>query len=197
LRKLIYFGLLGFAFLLVEIPLLQRFILYLGNPAYAVTTVLFALLFFSGLGSHWSKRINPRICLGLLSVVILFLPLILSNLFAWTLGLTLAARLSVTVLVLAPIGFMMGIPFPSGLHFLSGRQAGGTALHAVAALHAEIPWIWAVNGAASVVSPILAAILALTFGFRLVLWVGAFCYLAALFTGWASLRPETDRRPGR
>lgn len=197
LSKLIYFGLLGFAFLLVEIPLLQRFILYLGNPAYAVTTVLFALLFFSGLGSHWSKRINPRICLGLLSVVILFMPLILSNLFAWTLGLTLAARLSVTVLVLAPIGFMMGIPFPSGLHFLSGRRAGGTALHAVAALHAEIPWIWAVNGAASVVSPILAAILALTFGFRLVLWVGAFCYLAALFTGWASLRPETDRRPGR
>ncbi|MGE5123622.1 MAG: hypothetical protein ACM3H7_03835, partial [Acidobacteriaceae bacterium] len=197
LTKLIYFGMIGFAFLFVEIPLLQRFILYLGNAAYAVATVLFALLFFSGLGSQWSGRINPKISLGLLPVLILVMPVLLTYLFEWTLGWPLGARLLVTVVILAPTGFLMGIPFPAGVRLMTGRRSGSMVTPEMPAARSEIPWIWAVNGAASVISPILAALLALTYGFRLVLWMGALCYAVALFTGWVSLRPDPDLRPGR
>ena len=194
-RHLVYFGLLGFAFLFVEIPLLQRFILYLGHPAYAVTTVLFSLLLFSGLGSQWSDRIPLRPVLGALVILILVMPVLLTHLFDWTIGMPLAARLGVTTLVLAPFGFLMGIPFPAGILLLTPGQTQSPDIEPPKELapRTDIPWIWAVNGAASVVSPILAALLALTFGFSLVLRIGAFCYVGALFTVWVSVRSEAVR----
>ncbi|MBN2147037.1 MAG: hypothetical protein JW726_06595 [Anaerolineales bacterium] len=197
LRNLVYFGLLGFAFLFVEVPLLQRFILYLGNPAYAVTTVLFSLLFFSGWGSRWSERVNLEFSLGALVALILLMPLLLPFLFSWTLGLPLLARLMVTVLVLSPLGFLMGIPFPAGLRLLTSAQAQTAISENEAAPRTDIPWIWAVNGAASVVSPILAALLALTYGFSVVLRVGALCYAVALITVWMFLRSAALRYPAR
>lgn len=195
LRNLLYFGLLGFAFLFVEIPMLQRFILYLGSTAYAFTTVLFSLLFFSGLGSRWSIRISLRLSLGALALLILIMPLLLPRLFEWTLGLPLVARLGVTVLALSPLGFLMGIPFPAGIRLLTTGQAQSIQSEGEITPRTDIPWIWAVNGAASVISPILAALLALTFGFSTVLWIGAFCYAAALITAWVSLRPGALRYP--
>ncbi len=195
-RGLAYFGLLGLAFMFVEVPLLQRFILYLGNPAYAFTGVLFALLVFSGLGSQLSRRLPLRLMLSLLAILAILEPLILSWLFAATLGLPLALRLLVAVLSLAPLGFLMGVPFPAGLRLL---MSGGGA-HADEGqngpVQQSICWAWAVNGAASVVAPILAALLALSYGFRLVLWLGAVCYGMALLTVWlltgvlAPLRPR-------
>jgi hypothetical protein len=107
LRNLIYFALLGFAFLFVEIPLIQRFIHYLENPAYAVTVVLFALLFFSALGSRWSHQISLRLSLTVVVILVLSMPWLLPPLFDWTLGLTLIARLGVTVLILSPLGFFI------------------------------------------------------------------------------------------
>lgn len=194
LRNLFYFGLLGLAFLFVEIPLLQRFILYLGNPAYAVTSVLFALLFFSGIGSQCSPRLSLKYALGGLVACILALPVLLPLLFDWTIGLPLSMRIIVTVLALAPTGFLMGIPFPAGLRLLAARQVESEISTPGFTPGADIPWLWAVNGAASVVSPILAALLALSYGFRVVLWVGAICYAAALLTAWVSLRPGVERR---
>jgi hypothetical protein len=194
LRNLIYFGLLGFAFLFVEIPLLQRFILFLGNTAYAVTTVLFTLLFFSGLGSRFSQRISLRFSLGALTCLILCMPLLLPRLFEWTLGLPLAARLGVTVLALAPLGFLMGIPFPSGIRWMAGGQPNSIEAEGEITPRTDIPWIWAVNGAASVISPILAALLALSFSFSLVLWLGALCYGAAFVTVWVYLRPNAEHQ---
>jgi hypothetical protein len=165
LRPLFYFALIGLAYLLVEIPLLQRFILYLDNPAYAMTAVLFALLLFSALGSRVSDRIRPRSALLALVVLLAAGPYLLPGFFAATLGLPLALRLAMTVLLLAPPGFLMGIPFPGGLR----------------GLHPGMPvaWVWAVNGAASVVASVLAALLALSLGFSWVLWIGALCYLGA------------------
>jgi hypothetical protein len=195
LRNLIYFGLLGFAFLFVEIPLLQRFILYLGNTAYAVTTVLFTLLFFSGLGSRFSRRISLRLSLTALTFLILCMPLLLPRLFEWTLGLPLAARLGVTIIALAPLGFLMGIPFPAGIRWLAGEQATGMESKGENTPRSDIPWIWAVNGAASVIAPILAALLALTFSFSMVFYMGAFCYAAALVTVWVYLRPHALQYP--
>ena len=203
LRNLLYFSLLGFAFLFIEIPLLQRFILYLGNPAYAVTAVLFALLLFSALGSRASDRLGSRYALpGALSALALLgllMPLLLDRLFAGTLGLPLAARLGVTVLALAPLGFLMGIPFPGGLRLLTRQPAADDESQSPAepTPRSDIPWIWAVNGAASVIAPILAAMLALTFGFSAVLRIGALCYAAALLTVGLSPRLGGLRRRGR
>jgi hypothetical protein len=179
---------IGLAFLLVEIPLIQRFILYLGHPAFALATVLFALLVFSGIGSQLSRYIPVRLALTLLILLLLGLPLFLPRLFAWTLGLSLPLRLGLTTLMLSPLGFLMGIPFPAGIRLITRRRAHSPDDEAQEenAPRPEIPWVWAVNGAASVVASVLAALLALTFGFSWVLRFGALCYTVALLTvmGW-------------
>jgi hypothetical protein len=173
-RVLAYFGLLGLGFLFVEIPLMQRFILFLGQPIYAFATVIAALLFFSGLGSLAAPRLRPRWTLPLLAMAILLYPLLLPILFQALLGAPLAVRLLATVVVLAPLGVLMGTPFPGGLAWL-GRQAPGL-----------VPWAWAVNGCMSVLASVLAALIALSVGFSWVL-VGA----AAAYGGaWLAIPPS-------
>lgn len=192
LRNLAYFGLLGLAFMLVEIPLLQRFILYLGQPAYAFAAVLFSLLLFSGIGSRLSGRIPFRAGLAALVIVVFAAPVLLRPLFSATLGWPLAARLAVTAMSLAPLGLLMGAPFPSGIRlFAAGRVEGGEGQPAA------VPWVWAVNGAASVIAPILAALLALSLGFSAVLRLGGLCYFGALITAFLALRPAPARSPRR
>ncbi len=194
LPSLIFFGLLGLAFLFVELPLLQRFILYLGQPAYAVTIVIFSLLFFSGLGSRRSDRIPLRPALAALAILILVMPACLERLFTWTLGMPLAARFGLTVLALSPLGFLMGVPFPAGISAMRREPASGSHNQAQAA---SIPWIWAVNGASSVVSSILSALLALTFGFSWVLRLGALCYAGAWLTASTLAGQPVLQRPVR
>jgi spermidine synthase len=168
------FGFLGLGFMLVEIPLLQRFILFLGHPAYAMAGVLGALLLFSGLGSLLSARVPPRRALeGVVGVVVLYglgMPLLSGSL----LGLPFWARAAITGLGLAPLGVAMGMPFPRLLGALQEREP------------ALVPWAWGVNGALSVVASVLAALMALSWGFRAVLLAGAVAYLGARLTSaWA------------
>ena len=173
-KVLVYFGLLGLGFLFVEIPLMQRFILFLGQPIYAFTAVLAAVLFFSGLGSLAAPRLSPHRTLPVLVAALLFYPLLLPFLFRALLGAPLAVRLLATGLSLAPLGFLMGIPFPSGLAWLRERAPG------------LIPWAWAVNGCASVLASVLAAMVALSAGFSWVLAAAALAYAGA----WLALRRE-------
>ncbi len=167
LSTLAYFGSLGLGYLLVEIPLIQQFILFLGHPAHALTAVLFALLFFSGLGSAFSSRLPLRPTLVLLILLLVLYPLLLPPLFALALGWPFWGRVFLSVLILSPAGLLMGVPFPAGLRRLEGYA------------RPRIPWAWGVNGAASVVAAVLAALLSLSFGFRWVLFSGAFCYVLA------------------
>jgi spermidine synthase len=170
-RYLFYFSLLGLGFLFVEIPLLQRFIVYLGQPAYAFATVVAALLVTSGIGSRYlAERIPPWLGLTGLSVCILVYPALLPAMFAFSFGLPLAGRIVLTVLALAPLGLLMGTPFPQGLAIAQRRAPGLVA------------WIWAVNGCASVVSAVLAPMLALDLGFGVVMLIGAGAYLSALLS---------------
>ena len=171
--SLAYFGAIGLAFLLVEIPLIQMFILYLGQPAYALTSVLFSLLFFSGLGSRLSQRFSAPAALLLLAALVLVFPFASKQVFTLTIGLPLAARLGLSAVLLAPLGFLMGLPFPGGIARLAGENR-----------HTLVPWVWGVNGAASVVSAVLAALLALSFGFTWVLRAGAACYGFAWLMAW-------------
>jgi hypothetical protein len=176
-RALVYFGLLGLGFLFVEIPLMQRFILFLGQPVYAFTAVVASVLLGSGLGSMAAPRLPVRRMLLLLAGLILLYPLGLPALFGALLGAPLALRLLATGLGLAPLGFLMGLAFPGGLAWL---QKSGPEL---------VPWAWAVNGCASVLASILAAMTSLSAGFSWVLAAAALAYAGA----WWALpgsRPE-------
>jgi hypothetical protein len=171
-RVLVYFGLLGVGFLFVELPLIQRFILFLGQPIYAFTAVVVSILFFSGLGSLASPRFPPRRSLPLLVAAILIYPLALPLLFRGLLGAPLAFRVLVTMTSLAPLGLLMGAPFPGGLAWL-GKRAPGL-----------VPWAWAINGCTSVLASVLAAMVALSAGFTWVLAAAALAYAGA----WLALR---------
>jgi len=170
-RKVIhltYFCAIGLAYLLVEIPLIQKFILYLGQPTYAITIVIFSLLVFSGVGSHFSENIPDKWALLILVILSFLYPAILTGLFKLTLGLNISLRFLISLLVLAPLGFLMGIPFPAGIQRLNQHP------------QSAIAWVWAVNGSSSVIASVVAAILALSFGFQWVLFAGTFCYLIAM-----------------
>ncbi len=181
-----YFTLLGLGYLCVEIPLLQRFILFLGHPAYAMAVVLFAILLFSGVGSMLSKRVSLRLVLIMLPALVGGYALGLPQLFGATLALPLWGRLLISVAALAPPGLLMGVGLPKGVALLERRAPE------------LIPWGWGVNGAASVVASILAALLALSFGFTAVLALGAACYVGAWITAVRSLLPPSPPGyPGR
>ncbi len=164
-RYLLYFGLLGLGFLFIEIPLLQHFILYLGQPAYSFAVVISTLLVAGGIGSRYlSGRLSLRLVLPLIALAAVVYPLLLPHLFNLTLPLPFTGRIVITVLVLVPLGMLLGVPFPRGLT-LVGQTSPQFA-----------PWVWAVNGCASVVSAVLAAMIALTWGFLAVLWGAALAY---------------------
>jgi hypothetical protein len=164
---LLYFFLLGLGYLFVEMPLLQQFILFVGQPTYSFSLVLFSILFFSGLGSLVAARFPLRRSLPILVITTLAYPLLLSRLFVWVIGWPLAWRVLVAVLSLGPVGFLLGQPLPRGICLL-----GEWAPH-------DIPWAWAVNGCASVLGSILAVLGAVTWGFSRVLAAGALTYLLA------------------
>ena len=167
-RVFAYFAALGLGYLFVEIPLMQRFILFLGHPIYAFATVLFAILLFSGLGSMVSVRLSLRRTLITLIGAIILYPLILPFVFQLLLGQSLGLRLLISVLSLAPLGFLMGVPFPKGIEII-GRLVPDL-----------IPWAWGINGCTSVLASILSAMLAISFGFSRVLVGASVAYVAAL-----------------
>ncbi len=166
---LIYFALLGIAFLFIEIPLIQRWILLLGHPTYAFTAVVVALLFFSGLGSTLARAVwlPKRVAFATLVLLALLTPFAVPQFSSLVLGLSAWARLMVAIFSLAPLGVLMGLPFPLGLAWLEER------------VQIWIPWAWAVNGCTSVIASVLAAILSLSYGFTAVLFLGAGAYAGA------------------
>ena len=168
----VYFVLLGAAFMFVEIPLIQKFILYLGHPVYAFAASLATLLAASGLGSFVSgvrpgkwRRWLPFVAVAVLAA---FYALVLDGLLRATLGWAWGLRAYVTIILIAPAGFFMGIPFPLGVSILAGRA------------RAMIPWAWAANGCASVLGPAAAVLMAITVGHNAVLTAAAVFYLLAL-----------------
>lgn len=181
LRYPLYFGLLGLAFLLVEIPLIQSFILYLDSPAYAFAVVVFSLLAASGIGSLLSQRLPLPAGLGIIAVYLVVLQAARPWLMEMTLGWSVGWRAALVILLLTPLGICMGTAFPGGLRWMVRQPANQD----------WVPWIWGVNGAASVMSAILAALLALSFGFSVALKLGMFCYLAA----WLLITASERRLP--
>ncbi len=159
-----YFGFLGVAFLFIEIPLIQQYILLIGQPATAFAVVVFAILVASGLGSAWSRRIAWRPGAIALTATAAAYPFLIRWLTPVVLPAPALLRMVVAALMVAPLGFLMGIMFPRGLAHLEDRAPQ------------LVPWAWGINGTVSVISAAAAAILALSFGFSFVVQMGAVAY---------------------
>lgn len=169
-----YFAALGVGFMLVEIPAVQRFSIYLGHPTYSLVVVLFSLLLFSGIGSRvtsrWpTERIQHalRWIFPLLLVLAVAQALVAPTILFATQKWELPMRIALSVFLLAPLGLLMGMPFPLGIRWLSARNP------------AIVAWMWGINGTASVLGSVLSVILVLNLGFRITLLIGAGCYLVA------------------
>ncbi|MFQ5984745.1 MAG: spermidine synthase [Alphaproteobacteria bacterium] len=182
LRVVVYFLALGLAFLFVEIAFIQRFALFLSHPLYAIAVVLCGFLVFAGLGSGFAPRLThlvgeragpgrPGLALalavgGIVTAALVYLVL-LPPLFDWLRPIPDAGKVAVTLALIAPLGFCMGMPFPLGLTRLAVAAPGW------------IPWAWGINGCASVASAVLATVLAIHFGFTAVVGLAAGLYVVA------------------
>ncbi|MEK7851879.1 MAG: hypothetical protein AAB275_08340, partial [Deltaproteobacteria bacterium] len=171
-----YFSAIGVGYMFLEISIMQRMIPVLGEPVYAISAVLFTLLVSTGIGSYLSglfritERYSPHVLLIIPALAILYLLL-------FTLGteeiavMGLEMRFLLTFFFFFPLGMVMGIPFPTGMSIL-GRSAPDL-----------IPWAWCINGSFSVISSVLAMLVALAWGFSAVHLLAAACYAVA----WLSL----------
>ncbi len=170
---LLYFALLGMGFMFTEISLIQKMILPLENPPFAMSAVLSALLFSSGAGSLLSRRFSPlrkSVVLLAISILIIIYSLMLPAVMPILISCSLKTKLLAVFVLLLPAGLLLGIPFPLGISLLGESRP------------ALIPWAWAVNGCFSVITPVLAVIIALSVGFKVVLAAGAAAYMLAFFS---------------
>ncbi len=172
---LLYFAALGTGFIVVEVVLVQKCVLFLGHPVYALTVVLFALLLWSALGSRVAGRFSEQGLAGTLRSILLAVAALvalaatlLAPLFYALVHLPAPLRILVTVAALAPLGLALGMPMPTGMRLLGARAPE------------LVPWAWGVNGAASVLGSVAAVALAMRWGFDVVLLGAAALYLAAV-----------------
>jgi hypothetical protein len=171
LPHLLYFAGIGLGFMLVEISQMQRLMVFLGDPIYGLTVLLFTLLLFGGLGSFtvgagggevglWRR---PALCCAVLCAVGLLTPVLTAQ--ATEFGVP--ARVALSVALLAPAGLCMGMMFPTGM-ILSRRFA------------AQQAWFWGVNGATSVFASVLGMAVSMEYGIAQAYWAGVVCYVGCM-----------------
>jgi SAM-dependent methyltransferase len=185
-----YFAAIGVGFLMLEIVLVQRFVLFLGFPTYALSVVLFSLLLFTGAGALLSDRWrDPRRALitALAAAIALMLAAAwgLQPLLEALIDLPFGARVATTIALLAPAGLLLGMAMPIGLRRLSALHPGTVA------------WAWGINGITSVLASVLGIAVAITWGFAWATAVAAACYALALAHAALGRWPaaETDVSP--
>ncbi|MCG8590208.1 MAG: hypothetical protein MJE66_13025, partial [Proteobacteria bacterium] len=166
----LYFCLIGYAYISVEIALAQKFVLYLGHPTYSLSVVICGMLVFSGLASMVSGRLGDRarLMVLLLPPVLAVAGLLLSPVLDATLATSFGLRLALTMAFMAPVAFLMGFPFPFGIGKTSEES---------------VPLLWAANGFFSVVGSVLAVITSINWGFGAVLLVSTLAYVGAAYLG--------------
>jgi hypothetical protein len=188
-----FFAFIGLGFLLLEVVLIQRFVLFLGFPTYALSVVLFALLVFTGLGALLAERLGGparRVLVRALAAVTVLTAVAafgLQPLLRGLIDLPFPARVAAAVLLLAPAGVGMGMAMPIGLKRLVGLYPAG------------VPWAWAVNGLTSVLASALAVAIAITAGFTVATLVACAFYAAALVHAargrWPTAEPGLPADP--
>ncbi len=174
LRLLVYFFCLGLAFLFIEIAFIQKFILILYHPLYAITVVLCAFLLSAGAGSRFSKKLSQiparsviMLPVAVISVLSICYSLGFESITTFLLETGNLTRYVFSILLITPLGFCMGMPFPMALARISQTTP------------ALIPWAWGINGCASVISAILATLIAMQFGFTVLVFLAIALYCVA------------------
>lgn len=174
-RYLSYFACLGLGFIMIEIAFIQRFTLYLGQPVYTLAVIISGLLLFTGIGSYLSGKwdttsiVLSRKYFPLLLLLIIVTSFVTPILFHVTIQWGLSARIVMTLLLMCPMGILLGTPFPVGIKTVSAES------------NSFIPWAWGVNGFFTVIGSVAAVILGMMFGFKVVILLAACFYLAAMF----------------
>lgn len=177
-KLLLYFFMIGLAFLFIEIAFMQKFILFLHHPVYSISIVLAAFLINAGIGSIWSRLLVKKYSCqkilhwaisGIIVLSLLYI-VILNPLFSWLTALPIVLKIALSLILIAPLAICMGMPFPLALSILAEERKGQT----------YIPWAWGVNGCASVISAVLASILAIHSGFTLVILIAISLYFFCL-----------------
>lgn len=167
----LYFSLLGFSFMLLEMAFIQKFVLFLSHPLYATGFILTCILIFSGLGSCYAKKLKGGIITSVFSIILIsiFYLLSLKPILSHFLNFPLIFKIFLSLFLLAPLSFFMGIPFPLGL-----ERAGRIDENL-------IPWCWGINGCFSVIATIGAVILMMAYGFQITIILAIFLYLSSAF----------------
>ena len=189
--SVLLFALIGIGYIMIELVLFQRFTLYLGRPAVVLSILVAVLLLSSGLGSYvssfFSKSLNRTIAISALVVAaaaLLSLAL-LPILFQATVSWDFAGRLALAASVIFALGFFMGFPFPTAVRYLESNRMDST-----------IPWMWGVNGTASVLGAVVTVIIAIQYGYTWAMIGAALMYLAVffLFISGPVMAPTFERR---
>ena len=193
LGSLVLFAAIGIGFLVFEISMIQRFVLFLGFPTYSLSVVLAALLAFTGLGAGLSglwRRPQRALtaAMALVAALIVAAAFGLPPLLAALIDLPFGARILLTAVVLAPYGLLMGMAMPIGLRRLSSLHPRG------------VPWAWGINGVTSVLASVLALTVAITAGFTVATLLAAACYAVAaaqaMLVRWPDDQGESVDRQG-
>ncbi len=198
---LLYFVAVGLGYILVEVSCIQRFVLFLGHPTYALTVVIFLLLLASGAGSLLSRRWLSNVDRGWIPIAVLIVAIAvntwaLPGLLSALIGLPFSLKLGVCAIVLGPLGLAMGMPFPTGLRAITNSdeldlpatEFGEPSTNA----DNGVEWAWAMNAASSVLGSVLAMVIAIRFGLNVTLASGAVAYGLALLL-FPALAPRLRR----
>jgi len=176
--SVVYFAALGFGFIAVELALLQNLTLLVGHPIFTLSVLLFTLLAMGGIGSALSSRVSMTTACIAVAVFAAVEAITLPRLVPMLLPLPLWARIGIAMLLIAPLGLGMGIPFPRGL-----RQTGRGSLPAP-------PFYWGLNGVMSVIGSVTTVFVALISGFQAAMLMGAACYVLAALASRQAFRSE-------
>ena len=173
LSILIYFLLLGFAYMFLEMGFIQKLTLLIGHPVFGVAVTLLGFLVFSGCGSLLSGQLfqSPvrRIRTAVLAIIIIGAAeiILMKFSFNWLVGFSRPVRILLGLAITGPLAFFMGVPFPTGLKQLHTHS------------QPLVPWAWGVNGFASVTGAVLGTFLAISVGFTALTMIALACYFVA------------------
>ena len=175
LASLGYFAAIGLGFMMVQVPFMQRFSVYLGHPTYAVVVTLFSMILMTGVGSFLSDRVDfdarPRSLWypALVVLGLLFVRFGIGPISEATIQAGLLTRCLVVVAIVSPVSVALGLCFPLGMRLVTRLSEEAT------------PWMWAVNGAFGVLGAVLAVGVSMWSGITTSLDVACLCYLSVLF----------------
>ena len=175
LYTFLLFFIIGISFFFIEMPLIQKFALFLSHPVYSLSITISSILIFSGIGSYLSGKFSNKIKIYIFPIIFLIIIiyiLTLDYIFNLFISKNFIYKVVISIFLISIPGFFMGIPFPSALNLIKKKSEN------------LVPWAWGINGFASVISSLLAAILAVLTGFMNIILIAGLLYLLAGIIYW-------------